>query len=171
MPGRPAFVRPARSYGTAAAILAQRDPVLQRLFADAGPARLSRSTETHFAALVRAIVYQQLAGPAVRAIHGRLVTALAAEITPERLLTLDDATLRVVGLSANKVLSLAELYGGTAVSALTPSMLAAARATAGSWPGCPAAAPSRCPARAAAGRGPGPGARTARGIRARRTAP
>jgi DNA-3-methyladenine glycosylase II len=66
-------------------------------------------TETHFAALVRAILYQQLAGPAARAIHGRLIAALGGEVTPERLLSLPLETLRTVGLSANKAASIRDL--------------------------------------------------------------
>ena len=52
----------APSFGAAARILAERDPVIARLVAEAGPPRLSRPTESHFGTLVRAIVYQQLAG-------------------------------------------------------------------------------------------------------------
>ena len=46
------------SFGAAARILAERDPVIARLVAEAGPPRLSRPTESHFGALVQAIVYQ-----------------------------------------------------------------------------------------------------------------
>jgi DNA-3-methyladenine glycosylase II len=109
MPSRPVDNRPVRSYRAAAAILAERDPVLRRLLEQAGPPRLQALTEGHFAALVQAIVYQQLAGAAARAIHGRLVAATADEVTPERLLSLSDETLRTVGLSAAKVASLRDL--------------------------------------------------------------
>jgi DNA-3-methyladenine glycosylase II len=54
-------------------------------------------------------VYQQLAGAAATAIHGRLLAALDNDPTPEGLLTLDAATLRAVGLSANKAASLQDL--------------------------------------------------------------
>jgi DNA-3-methyladenine glycosylase II len=103
--------RPKRrvSYAGAADILAARDPVLAGLIAQAGPMRLRRSKISHFAALVQAIVYQQLAGAAARAIHGRLVAALDGDIGPEALLALSDETLRTVGLSANKVRSLRDL--------------------------------------------------------------
>jgi DNA-3-methyladenine glycosylase II len=93
----------------AAGILATRDPVIARLIADTGPPRFRRPQESPFAALVRAIVYQQLAGAAASAIHGRLVTALNDDVQPEGLLSLSDATLRAVGLSANKVASLRDL--------------------------------------------------------------
>ena len=108
-PSRPAPVRPARSYPAAAAILAERDPVLRRLVAEAGLPRLSQPTETHFETLVRAIVYQQLAGRAAAAIHGRLIAALEDAVTPERLLALSGETLRSVGLSARKGSSLRDL--------------------------------------------------------------
>ena len=109
MSEQPATERKARSWPTAAAILAERDPVLRRLVAEAGPARVQPPTETHFATLVRAIVYQQLAGAAAAAIHGRLIAALGGEVVPERLLSLSPETLRSVGLSAAKVASLQDL--------------------------------------------------------------
>jgi DNA-3-methyladenine glycosylase II len=99
---RPSFAAGART-------LADRDSVVARLVALAGLPRVPRSRETPFAALVRAIVYQQLAGPAAAAIHGRLLGALDDNPRPEALLTLDAATLRSVGLSANKAASLQDL--------------------------------------------------------------
>ena len=116
----------ATSYAEAAEILASRDPVLADLIAVAGPIRIGRPTTAHFAALVEAIVYQQLAGAAARAIHGRLVAALDDEIEPEPLLELSDETLRAAGLSANKSRSLrdlaAKVLDGTVV--LAPRRLA-----------------------------------------------
>ena len=82
---------------------------MRRLVAEAGPARVRPPTETHFAALVRSVLYQQLAGAAAAAIHGRLIAALGGEVTPERLLALPDGTLRSVGLSGNKAVSLQDL--------------------------------------------------------------
>jgi DNA-3-methyladenine glycosylase II len=100
---------PARSYKVAADILPEHDSVLRRLIAQAGPVRVNPPTETHSAALVRAILYQQLAGAAARAIHGRLIASLGGEVTPERLLSLPPETLRTVGLSANKAASMRDL--------------------------------------------------------------
>lgn len=97
------------TYDQAAAIIAQRDPVLAVLIEAAGPIRISRSKLSPFEALVQAIVYQQLAGAAARAIHGRLIAALPDGVEPEALLGLSDAELRTVGLSAAKVLSLRDL--------------------------------------------------------------
>jgi DNA-3-methyladenine glycosylase II len=106
MSERPSRVR---SYAAAAAILAEQDPVLRRLVAEAGPARVRPPAESHFEALVRAIVYQQLAGAAASAIHGRLIAALGGDVTPQRLLSLPDEALRSAGLSGSKTASLRDL--------------------------------------------------------------
>ena len=114
------------SFGAAARILAERDPVIARLVAEAGPPRLSRPTESHFGTLVRAIVYQQLAGRAAAAIHGRLIAAVGGNVLPEPLLALTDEQMRAVGLSRNKMASLrdlaAKVLDGTVV--LSPRGLA-----------------------------------------------
>jgi DNA-3-methyladenine glycosylase II len=114
------------SYVAAAHILAERDPVIARLLAETGPPRLRRFPDLPFAALVRAIVYQQLAGAAAAAIHGRLVATLGGEVQPESLAALSDETMRAVGMSRNKVLSLrdlaAKVLDGTVV--LSPRGLA-----------------------------------------------
>ncbi|MCW2976772.1 MAG: hypothetical protein JWM06_2053 [Actinomycetia bacterium] len=97
------------SHAEAAGVLATRDPVLADLIAAGGPIRIGRRTGSHFAGLVEAIVYQQLAGAAAKAIHGRLVAALQDDVEPEALLALSDETLRTVGLSTNKARSLRDL--------------------------------------------------------------
>ncbi len=97
------------THSEATRILAGRDPVIARLLAEAGPPRLRRPTESHFASLVRAVVYQQLAGGAAAAIHGRLIAALDGEVQPEGLIALTDESLRAVGLSRNKAASLRDL--------------------------------------------------------------
>jgi DNA-3-methyladenine glycosylase II len=83
--------------------------VLAGLIAAAGPIRIVRRTGSHFAGLVEAIVYQQLAGASATAIHRRLVAALHDDVRPEALLALSDETLRAAGLSANKARSLRDL--------------------------------------------------------------
>ena len=97
------------SHAEAARLLAAGDPTIARLLAEAGPPRLRRSGMSPFEALVQAIVYQQLAGAAARAIHGRLIAALPGGVEPEALLALTDDTLRAVGLSGAKVRSLRDL--------------------------------------------------------------
>jgi DNA-3-methyladenine glycosylase II len=97
------------SHAAAARALAERDPVVAELVHLAGLPHFTKPTDTHFGALVRAVTFQQLAGPAATAIHGRLVAALGGEVTPERLLALPTETLRAAGLSGNKTLSLQDL--------------------------------------------------------------
>jgi DNA-3-methyladenine glycosylase II len=97
------------THAAAARILASRDPVIARLVAAVGDPRLRRPMDTPFEALVRAIVYQQLAGAAAAAIHIRLVAALGGVVRPETLLGVSDEALRGAGLSANKAASLRDL--------------------------------------------------------------
>ena len=96
-------------YRAAALLLAERDPVLARLVAAAGPPTIPVPRETHFATLVRSITYQQLATSAARAIHGRLVAVLDGDVTAERVLATPVETLRAAGLSGRKVESLRDL--------------------------------------------------------------
>lgn len=103
----PSRTRPTWSKG--AIELARRDPVIAELLELAGPPKPRRSLESPFAALVRAIVYQQLAGAAARAIHARLLGAMRDTDDPEALLALSTARLRAVGLSQNKTESLRDL--------------------------------------------------------------
>lgn len=93
----------------AAEALAAGDPVVRRLVDELGPVRLPRPTNSHFAALVQSIVYQQLAEPAARAIHSRLVEALDGHVEPVAIAATSDAEMRAVGLSRNKMLSLHDL--------------------------------------------------------------
>ena len=97
------------SPGAAAALLSERDPVIARLAQDFGPPSFPRPVDSHFAALVRSVTYQQLAGAAARAIHGRVIGALGGEVTPERVLATSNDLLRSAGLSTNKVLSIQDL--------------------------------------------------------------
>jgi 3-methyladenine DNA glycosylase/8-oxoguanine DNA glycosylase len=80
------------------------DPVLAALIRRAGPCRLGASRhEDPFFLLLRAIVSQQLSTRAAATIFGRLCALFPAERpSASRLLALDDATLRGVGLSTNK---------------------------------------------------------------------
>jgi DNA-3-methyladenine glycosylase II len=83
--------------------------VVARIFDAVGPPRFRKPLDTHYAALVRSVTYQQLAGPAAAAIHGRLLAALGGEATPEGMLALSSEALRAAGLSGNKAASLRDL--------------------------------------------------------------
>jgi DNA-3-methyladenine glycosylase II len=97
------------SHAAAADLLARGDPVIATLIALAGPPQLRWRQRTHFEALARSIVYQQLAGRAAAAIYGRLVEALDGDVSPDGLLTLPVEKLRAAGLSSSKVASLQDL--------------------------------------------------------------
>jgi len=99
----------ATSWPDAAASLADQDPVIRRLVAETGPPDVRPPAETHFEALVRAIVYQQLAGAAASAIHGRLIAAMDGDVTPKKLLSQPNERLRGAGLSGRKTASLQDL--------------------------------------------------------------
>ncbi|HYA51930.1 MAG TPA: hypothetical protein VEG33_12225, partial [Streptosporangiaceae bacterium] len=66
-PARPVAGPPVSSWPAAADILAGRDRVMRRLVAEVGPPHVRPPAETHFEALVRSVLYQQLAGPAAAA--------------------------------------------------------------------------------------------------------
>lgn len=90
--------------------LARRDPHLAALVARSGPMRWRLRQPDPYAALVRSIVYQQLAGRAAAAIYGRFVATLATTgLTPAAVLDAPEAALRAAGLSANKTASILDL--------------------------------------------------------------
>jgi DNA-3-methyladenine glycosylase II len=91
--------------------LKKTDPVMAAIIASVGPFKPSYHEPT-FRALVRSIVFQQLAGAAARTIFNRLEAACNGDVTPASILKLTDAQMRAVGLSKQKlsyVRSLAEL--------------------------------------------------------------
>jgi len=98
------------SLPVAIAEVAARDAVVANLVELAGPIRWRpRNPDGHFGALVRSIVYQQLAGRAAQAILGRVRSTVGDTLTPETLTAVSDDALRAAGLSANKLASLRDL--------------------------------------------------------------
>jgi len=103
---------PRTSLAAATAELADRDPVIAKLVAAAGPAKLKRrgrERRDHFGALARSIAYQQLAGKAAAAIHGRFEAIFDGHPTPETVLAAPEESLRGAGLSAAKTASILDL--------------------------------------------------------------
>jgi DNA-3-methyladenine glycosylase II len=89
--------------------LRRADPILADVIRRVGPCRFEqRNGGTHFEALARAIVYQQLSGSAASTIHGRVAAALGG-IAPETVLAAADAPLRAAGLSRQKITYLRDL--------------------------------------------------------------
>jgi DNA-3-methyladenine glycosylase II len=108
--GAPAPGKPRASLSAAIAAVAEADPAMAALIATVGPLRhRPRNPDGHFGALVRSIVFQQLAGSAANAIHGRVRALLEGPLTPQALLLLTDAELRAAGLSGAKLASLRDL--------------------------------------------------------------
>jgi DNA-3-methyladenine glycosylase II len=98
------------SYAAATRELVARDPALAAVIERAGPIRMrGRNPDGPFGALVRAIVFQQLAGPAAAAIHGRVRALVEGPLSPETLLAVPDTDLRGAGLSANKLAAIRDL--------------------------------------------------------------
>lgn len=121
--GAPAGRRPRANPVTlraAAAHLTSVDPVMAGLVARHGPPTYTRrpgrtgtgsDSDGHFAALVEAVLYQQLAGAAAAAIHARVVEAVGGRMEPLAVVTAGEQTLRSAGLSRAKteaILGLAE---------------------------------------------------------------
>jgi DNA-3-methyladenine glycosylase II len=87
------------------------DPVLATVIEQVGPCRLEPRREgTHFDALVRSIVYQQLSGKAASTILGRVHGLFGNRSpTPAELMATPDETLRAAGLSRQKLSYLKDL--------------------------------------------------------------
>ena len=81
------------------------DPTLARIIDAVGTCRLQlRAEGTHFHALARAIVFQQLSGKAAGTIFGRLNALYpGGTATPEGIMATSDDALRAVGLSRQKI--------------------------------------------------------------------
>ena len=109
-----ATAEPAKDdLASAAAEVARRDPALGRLVDLLGPPAIRPPLEGYFAALVRAIAFQQLAGRAAAAIHGRFLANFVEGLTPEAVLALPEELFRSAGLSAAKTASIRDLAAKT----------------------------------------------------------
>ncbi|MCC7010475.1 MAG: DNA-3-methyladenine glycosylase 2 family protein [Acidobacteria bacterium] len=97
---------------SACAHLIRRDPRLGALIRRVGPCRLGEGrSRAPFAALVRAILWQQLSGKAAETIHGRVLALLGGHerLTPPALLAVDPEHLRAAGVSRPKIAYLRDL--------------------------------------------------------------
>jgi DNA-3-methyladenine glycosylase II len=101
---------PPVALATAIDAVAAADAVVARLVGLVGPIRhRPRNPDGHFGALVRAIVFQQLAGHAANAIYQRVRALVEGPLTPAALLAVPDDDLKGAGLSAAKFASLRDL--------------------------------------------------------------
>lgn len=104
----------------AIAHLTAADPTLAALIRRVGPFRLSpRSEGTHFDAVCRSIIYQQLSGKAAATIHGRVLGLYGGRAPrPDELATTSDDHLRGAGLSRQKLSYLKDLATRVAANEL-----------------------------------------------------
>jgi len=95
----------------ALAHLRRADERIARVIESVGPCRFTHRTEgTHFDALLRAIVYQQLSGKAASTILGRVLALYDGRYpTPLELLATPDERLRAAGLSRQKLTYMRDL--------------------------------------------------------------
>jgi 3-methyladenine DNA glycosylase/8-oxoguanine DNA glycosylase len=114
----------AYTYDRDAAVghLGRVDPVLSRIIEAVGPFNMEPG-DGIFRALGRAIFFQQLAGPAARAIMNRVLAALGTDdqrwYTPQQFLAAGDEELRAAGLSRQKLAYLRDLAERFASGELT----------------------------------------------------
>jgi DNA-3-methyladenine glycosylase II len=106
----------------AVAHLRGADTTLAAIIESVGPFALE-PRDGAFRMLSRAIFFQQLAGPAARAILGRVLTTLGTDeenwYEPAALLSASDEQLRTAGLSRQKMVYLRDLADKFASGALT----------------------------------------------------
>jgi DNA-3-methyladenine glycosylase II len=109
--GSPApLTRPLRSPSAVAAHIKRVDPAFAKVIQAAGPFAPRAPSEDAFSALTRAITYQQLAGRAAAAIHGRFLALFGTDPpTPAAVLATTFETLRACGLSGAKATALLDL--------------------------------------------------------------
>jgi DNA-3-methyladenine glycosylase II len=89
--------------------VAAADPLMGAFIKRAGPYDPRAGTGDYFSSLARAILYQQLAGRAAAAIHGRFVETIGGQVTPKAVLAATPEALRAAGLSGNKAASIVDL--------------------------------------------------------------
>ncbi|TMG61468.1 MAG: DNA-3-methyladenine glycosylase 2 family protein [Chloroflexi bacterium] len=90
-------------------LVARRDPAMAALIKRVGPMSFRDPSDDSFAALVRSIMYQQLAGAAATAIHGRFLKLFSDGLSPAAVLTLPEGAMRSAGLSGSKAAAVADL--------------------------------------------------------------
>ncbi|MHB8589281.1 MAG: DNA-3-methyladenine glycosylase family protein [Candidatus Dormibacteraceae bacterium] len=82
---------------------------MARLIKAAGPIELRDAFGDSFAALVRSIMYQQLAGAAAATIHGRFLNLFAHGLSPASVLALPEGAMRSAGVSGSKAAAITDL--------------------------------------------------------------
>ena len=89
--------------------IAEKDPALAKLIKSSGKMELEVSDADGFGALVRSIMYQQLAGAAATAILGRFMKLFADGLEPAAVLALKPGAMRAAGVSGPKEAAITDL--------------------------------------------------------------
>jgi DNA-3-methyladenine glycosylase II len=116
MPQSSLFALTPESFKRGLRILARRDPDLRRIIQQFGPPPMW-TRKPGFATLIFLILEQQVSLASARAAMNRLLAA-ASPLTPSRFLELDDAPLRTIGFSRQKM-----LYGRELAQAILENRL------------------------------------------------
>lgn len=82
---------------------------MAKLIKRVGAMQMRDALDDSFAALVRSIMYQQLAGAAASAIHGRFLKLFEQALSPEAVLALPEGAMRAAGLSSAKAAAITHL--------------------------------------------------------------
>jgi len=82
---------------------------MARLIKAAGPLELRDPLPDGFAALVRSIMYQQLAGAAAATIHGRFLKLFSDGLSFAAVLALPEGVMRTAGVSGSKAAAISDL--------------------------------------------------------------
>ena len=90
-------------------LVAEKDPALAKLIKRTGKMKLETSDSDGFGALVRSIMYQQLAGAAATAILGRFMKLFAEGLDPAAVLALKAGSMRAAGVSGPKEAAITDL--------------------------------------------------------------
>jgi len=82
---------------------------MAKLIKRVGKLDLRETQDDPFAALVRSIMYQQLAGAAATAIHNRFLGLFPKGLSPRAVLAVKDGAMRAVGVSGPKQAAILDL--------------------------------------------------------------
>ena len=108
------------NYSPSVRYLKRIDPVLARVIESVGACRIRLTTDgSHFQALTRSIVFQQLSGKAASTILSRVQALFPNGVpTPDAVLAASDEQLRAAGLSRQKIAYLRDLSSKVQTGAL-----------------------------------------------------
>jgi DNA-3-methyladenine glycosylase II len=107
-------------YSKARRLLSRRDPVIRDLIRRHGPCGLAEAQhEDAFTALTHSIISQQLSTKAAATIARRFDALFGGIPTPAAVALVDDAQLRAVGLSSQKIRYMRDLCSRVADGSLT----------------------------------------------------